>query len=463
MAKFRLVGGSAGRKFESNENSEFSKMPQINMFKPAGLFPTVLKEKANVTGYILPAFDSSLSDFDQSRSTSWEAYRDPSNLDPSTGLNGFTSWFVPLGTLDDTGKYVTKGGIYQYFGNSKSTFISPSIVPGAHDPIMDLRIHIFKKRKEGDTTYVHLVDRPKYNPADPKNTPIWALPSPKMAYLVNAYCTGSNQYDDTHTEMQNRILMLNSAAFEALVEDLDAYRPGNMESIDPEWPDFLYGDITNPTRAIKFVSEQAKTNINFTKMSFGTYNRRSGLSYETENLTSNPAILAGRFDLTDVDNIIHIPTYDEVVNQLVIEGTVPYELIAEVCGKKCERMPENPNNTTIESSHEEEPVVAKSATVAVKEEEDEIPGIKEAPIWTLKNPVVKEIKYEPVVTSVKKPAPSTKSNSPLTEKEEQEFKALYSKMAETHGVGMSVEEITRYSELFGKAGAYVSELTESMK
>ena len=49
MAKFRLVGGSAGRKFESNETSEFSKMPQINMFKPKGLFPTVLKEKANVS------------------------------------------------------------------------------------------------------------------------------------------------------------------------------------------------------------------------------------------------------------------------------------------------------------------------------------------------------------------------------------------------------------------------------
>lgn len=463
MAKFRLVGGSAGRKFESNETSEFSKMPQINMFKPKGLFPTVLKEKANVTGFILPSFDSSLSEYDQSRVSSWEAYRDASSFDQSTGLNEFTSWFIPLGTLDDTGKYVTKGGIYQYFGNSKSTFISPSLIPGQSDPIMDLRIHIFKKRKEGDTTYIHLTERPKYNAANPKETAVWALPSTKMAYLINAYCTGSNQYDDDHTKMMNRILMLNSAAFDELIKDLDAYRPGNMTSIDPNWPDFMFGDITNPERAIKFTSQAAKTNISFTKMCLGTYDRRTGLSYVTEDLTTHPEILAGRYDLTDTDNLIHIPTYDEVVNQLVIEGTVPYNLIAEVCGKKCERMPENPENTNVDEYEASAPTVANNATT---EEEDEIPGIKEAPVWT--PPVQKEPVVQPTIEVKQefKPAPvapvAPKSDSPLTAEEEEEFKALFKRMQDTKGVGMAVQEITRYSELYGKAGAYATTLMSSV-
>jgi hypothetical protein len=260
--------------------------------------------------------------------------------------------------------------------------------------------------------------------------------------------------------MMNRILMLNSAAFEELINDLDAYRPGNMSSIDPDWPDFMFGDITNPERAIKFTSQAAKTNISFTKMCLGTYDRRTGLSYVTEDLTTRPEILAGRYDLTDTDNLIHIPTYDEVVNQLVTEGTVPYSLIAEVCGKKCERMPENPENTNVDEYEASAPTVANNATT---EEEDEIPGIKEAPVWT--PPAQKETVVQPTIEVKQefKPAPvAPKSDSPLTAEEEEEFKALFKRMQDTKGVGMAVQEITRYSELYGKAGAYATTLMSSV-
>jgi hypothetical protein len=260
--------------------------------------------------------------------------------------------------------------------------------------------------------------------------------------------------------MMNRILMLNSAAFDELIKDLDAYRPGNMSSIDPNWPDFMFGDITNPERAIKFTSQAAKTNISFTKMCLGTYDRRTGLNYVVEDLTTRPEILAGRYDLTDTDNLIHIPTYDEVVNQLVIEGTVPYNLIAEVCGKKCERMPENPENTNVDEYEASAPTVANNATT---EEEDEIPGIKEAPVWT--PPVQKEPVVQPTIEVKQefKPAPvAPKSDSPLTVAEEEEFKALFNRMQVTKGVGMAVQEITRYSELYGKAGSYAITLMSSV-
>jgi hypothetical protein len=449
MSNARLIGGSKGLKVSdvNNEDSpsyNANKLPQLNMFIPNGLYPTVLKEKAKVSGYILPAFDDRLSCMDKSYKKSWMSYRDSAIRDESTGNEAFTSWFIPLGELDSK-NYVTKGGIYQYFGNSKSTFISPSIADGVGDPIKDLRIHIYKQCKEGNTQFKHLVERPKYNPSAPQETALWALPSPKMAYLVNAYCTGSNQYADDYKEMKNRILMLGMAAFQDLMEDMDAYRPGNMPHVDEDYPDFMYGDITNPSKAIYFESEYIRSNINYVKLNFGNYNKRTGLTYKADDLFKlYPDALENRYDLADTTEIVKVPTYDEVVKQLVIEDTVPYELIAEVCAKKCDNFPENPALATNVSSQAPEP-----------EEEDEIPGIKEAPVWTPKQEVVKE---EPVAAPAAVAAPAVASG--LTPEEEADLKRLHKLMVETKGANMSVEDITRYSNLYIKAGSGVAAIIQ---
>lgn len=472
MSKIRLVGGSVGLKVaESNNSYSDSRIPQLNMFIPDNLYPTVLKDKAKVHGFILPSFDSQMSEHDVAYSSSWEPYRDSATQDPISGNDAFTPWFVPLGEVDSKG-YVTRGGIYQYFCNSKSTFLSPSLDPSSSDPIKDLRIHIYKMCNAGDTQYRWMVTRPTFNPSNPQETPMWVLPAPKMAYLVNAYCTGSNPNADDYGEMKNRILMLGSAAFNALIEDLDAYRPGNVAPIDPEYPDFMLGDITNPNRAIHFNSETVSSNITYVKLGLGKYNKRTGLVYTAENLVQlYPDALEGRYNLTDTANVVNIPTYDDVVNQIILEGIVPYSLVGEVCAKKCENFPDNPDlpkevDETPKEAPKAQPKEAPKAQPKVtpkaepdEEEEDEIPGLKDAPVWTA--PVATPAAVpSPVKEKKEEPAAAAVSTS-FTEEETKEFIRLYRLMQETSGVGMSVQDITAYSNLFVKAGPDLNKLIEA--
>lgn len=453
MSTQRLLGGSAGLKVSENSGMFDNRLPQLTMFIPKGLHPTVLKDKASVRGYILPAFDSQLSCADQAYPVSYEAYRDSAIQDETTGNDAFTPWFIPLGEVDSKG-FVTRGGYYQYFGNSKSTFLSPSLAPGVDDPIRDLRISIYKMAKKGDMHLKHLVERPKYNPSNPQETALWALPAPKMGYLVNAYCTGSNQYAEDYAEMKNRILLIGTMAFNSLVEDLDSFRPGNVEPIDPNYDEFMYGDITNPTRALYFDSETINSNITYVKLNFGKYNKRTGLQCKATNLLEqDPDVLAKRYDLADPVNVVRIPTYEEVVKQLVLEDTVPYSFIAEVCSKKCDNFPEDPSIATEVSENVstvyEAPTPQKSSTpyapvtkpapvVQDEDEEDEIPGVKDAPVWT--------------PSSHTAWAPAVNSDLPLSSDELKEFQALHAMMTGPESVNLTIDKINRYSHLYAKAG-----------
>ena len=472
MMKNRLIGGSAALKVSGNDDqnpsySNTKRSNQLGMFHVKGLFPTMPRKGVSVKGYILPAFDSSLSAADTYRLKSFEPYRDAALQNPTTGFDAFTSWFVPLGTLNSKG-YLDKGGIYTYFGKSMSTFISPSLTwegkkafdvannnIATGDPIQDLRIYISKSTEVPADYKKRFVDRPAYNANDPKSTGIWALPSTKIAYLVNAYCTGSNPYADDYTELKNRILLLTKTTFDDLVNDLDSYRPGNLKPIDPNYPDFLYGDVTNPERAVMFTSEPAASHISYIRLNFGNYNHRTGLACKQENLLNIPGVLEGRYDLTDATDIVKIPTYDEVVKLLVDEDTVPYDLIAKVCASKCDVFPENPALATeVENTAPDyEDEVQYTTPVQSKQEvEDDIPGIKEAPVWT------------PPAQQVQQPvqAAAVTNDSNLTDEELAEFARLHKIMHTTGGLGMAVPDITRYGDLFTKGGVKAIALVEKM-
>lgn len=482
MMKSRLVGGSAGLKLTSNDTSYGPKIPQLGMFLQKGLFPTILKN--NIKGYILPSFDSTLSNFDLYKKSSYESYRDSSVQDPTTGFDVFTSWFVPLGSLgsgDKDSKFVTSGGVYQYFCNSKSTFISPTInadspkyirdilETSTGDPIRDLRIYIGTHKDKDPAmleAYNKYVVKPIFNRDNPRDTPIWALPTPKMGYLVNAYCTGSNPYAEDYTEMKNRVLLITSMTFTELLNDLDKYGPGTMKSIDPDYPDFLYGDITNPKRALMFTGQTINANISYTKLNFGTYNPRTGLVCNQTDLTAIPGVLEGRYNLTDTQNVVKIPTYDEVVKLLIDEGVVPYNLIALVCAYHCEEpFPENPDIV---------PQVSSTNTVADKE--DNLPGLEDAPVWTppATNKVAsKTMAYNDPVAhyvpaqekTVTPTAPISEPSKPevihqsavtsttlLTPEEFEEFKKLHAIM-QVNGASMTVDQINTYGSLFKKGGS----------
>lgn len=339
-----LTSGSAGlsTQLSTTGQDDFVSLPKLSMFKDSSIYPTMLRSSQGITGVILPAFDDDVSKHDSAYKLSVAPYR---NLAGDRGKDGrppFNGWFVPLGTHPEGSKF-TVGGVYKYFGRSKCTFISPISI-GLADPIVDLAIWIrTQNKKHGDSRYMHLVTKAKFDPANPKSTPPTPLPSPSMAVLVNAVCTGSNPHDEDKDKLKNRVLLMTETTFNELTADLNKYIPGGMAPIDPDNPRYLLGDITKPSAALVFRSEEAhNSSITYTYLNFGSIKEvgNDSLVFEGSTLEVTEEQLANRFDLTDLDNVINIPTYDEIVMQLLVEGLVPREVMIEAgIDKKCGHFP----------------------------------------------------------------------------------------------------------------------------
>lgn len=367
-----LNGGSYGLDTEiQNNESNFTTLPKLNMFKVDNLYPTFPKIKDPITGVILPAFDSTLSKEDTARAGSFESYRDMTMRDKS-GRPALTSWFVPIGFRPEGSKF-TKGGIYKYFGKSKSTFISPTTI-GNPDPIVDLAIWIrVQKKKYGDTTWMHLVERKEYNSQDPMATEIQALPNPQMAIMMNVLSTGSNPHDENKDKLQNRILVITETSFNGLLEDINAYTPAGMTPIDVDFQRYMLGDITKPNAALKFTTEEKKDNITWVHLNFGAAKEdpmAGTITFYGSQMNVTQDQLTGRYDLTDTERVVNIPTYDEIVMQLLVEGLVPRDLmIAAGINKKCRHFPnEQEVQDYIDSWNKANPPQKKEAAVSVQQQ-----------------------------------------------------------------------------------------------
>ena len=302
------------------EQNNWDNQKRINMFKIQGLYPMFLRQGKQFNGIILPAFDSSLDPNDTARPASYESYRSRTFVDQKTGYGQFTGWFTSV-----IG--------YSYYGVGKSTFISPSTVD-APDPIVELRNYVFANNKAtGDTTYMKLTEN-----KDPRNGPT-ELPRASRMALMNVWAGTTNDKAKDQS-VTNRVLVLREQAFTKLRHDLDTLRPATIEQpLDPDWPHFMYGDLTSPVHG----------GIQFSTMTYmpegggfagpaldlGKVVYRAG-KHEVSVVRNpiNQLMLEGRYDLGDADNVLHIPSYEEIVDLLVEEAIVPYELVQRVCSPK---------------------------------------------------------------------------------------------------------------------------------
>lgn len=319
MAKLKIAGGS-----DSGNNNANNSGSGLRFFK--GDVPFIRLTKTNVgslTGFILPAFDSNMSTVDSAYATSSEPYRLAGTLDKETNEPKFSNWYYTF-------------EVYDFFGDNYHSIISP-ISAGMPDPIGDLRMYIYTQRKRyNDTTYMHLVDKKYWGDITAINDfkQKVALPSAAKYTFMNVFSTSG---EDGDTTMANRVLMLRPGAQKELIATLN--RPRTMRdgaAVDPVWADYKIGDVTNPNAAIQFgvklIPTENNASIMFPVLDFAKPNE----------LKSIPAAaLAGRYELDD-DSVLNIPTYDEMVNILINETSVPYDLIKFVCQKRCENFPAAP-------------------------------------------------------------------------------------------------------------------------
>lgn len=304
MAKLNIkTGAAAFTQTESTSN-------RIGFFKKPVKY-TFLNTKTPCSGIILPAFDPTYSDNDPMRGTSVGSYREDVASD---GMHkDFTNWLIPL-------------QVYTFFGKSSSMIISPSVA-GLPDPIAELRNHVKYKCKD-DSSLQRLIEKaPTAGVKDPL-----ALPFAKKMGFMNAWCTptyvkeGSDDVGET-----NRVLIINKTASQMLFDTLNTYRPAFVKTPNDErWDEYLYGDVTNPACALRFnsVNTTLSTGIQMSCLSFGNPPKTQPVR---AHITAE--MLAGRVALED-DEVLNIPSYEELVDLLLDEGLVPYDLIARVCSDK---------------------------------------------------------------------------------------------------------------------------------
>lgn len=276
----------------------------------------MLSGKTSISGVILPAFDHTMSRADEDYKYGYLPYRDVSRPDPEkNNIPKFNMW-----------AYVFK--IYSFFGKSFSTFLSP-LKWKKEDPIISLRKLIHSKYK-GNAEYMVLVEGDK-KAGDWKAQKAY-LQNPTVMYLLNAYCPPTYSKDGNR-EPGNHILGLKTTAFDHLVQDLDKPRPASLaQPRDPNWPAFLFGDITDPNNAVMFntVTRMVETGNgnknNTTLLNLGDCTYDGKFNYTPGNVTRE--MLAGRFDIPAE---IYIPSPQEIVDVIVEDGVVPLELIREAC------------------------------------------------------------------------------------------------------------------------------------
>lgn len=427
MARIQNLKSGSASCIETNNTTASNR---INFFKSNDVYYTFLSNSKDCCGVILPAFDPTFSELDPARKTSVGSYRNKGVL-MSDGNEEFSGWFVML-------------KCYTFFGKSSNMIISPLSVGGA-DPIDMVRRHI-KFECTNDEELQKLLNR---QTVDGKFRSPYLQNVRDMAFM-NAYCNGTRDSKFDDGSYRNRVLILSKSANELLLTALNEPRPYSMSSPNDEsWPNYRLGDVTNPNCALEFRSKTHVLQPSGIKLPILNFVQMGG---KINRFQITEQMLSGRYDLFD-DAIIHIPTYEELVDLMVADQEVPYDVIERICRHRYSgSFPKNPAGDAAHvrvsapkaAAHN---TIAPAAAAGYMEddEDDDIPmgpnDYNPAPA-PAPNPT-------PVSQQATKPA-APAAGSGLTPQEQEEFAALRKKLIIS---SLSDVEIMRFKELHSKQSA----------
>lgn len=270
-----------------------------------------------IQGRILPAFDTSLSVEDKAYKTSYVAYRDmsaePSEYDQDTNTPPFTGWFQ-----------LFKG--YRFVGRSMDSFISPLTLRGIV-PDTDSRCPLFdcymKAKKSDNPDWTGLIGN-KNASKDERGV----LPAPSVLAVLNMYLKTEKD------GWENAAFTMPQASLIDFKTKLSVLTPRSMpEPYDPDFPDFLFGDITHPNTGLMVTGAKIALATN-AAIKFNGF--RIGRSERNlDGVAKRPVtddVLARRYDLSS-DSVLKILSYQDIVNLILDDGFLPYDLVAEACSE----------------------------------------------------------------------------------------------------------------------------------
>lgn len=325
----RLSGGSESETVGQHSSG-------LSSMTHAGVEIFFAKKDKHMQVRLLPARDTSYSPADAAFATSVLPYRrdDGIGVDTETQTELFTAWYV-----------MVRG--YRYFGRSSSDFLSPltmSRIPGidpmsARDPLNDIRQFCYN---HSDPAIKALTD--KGSGGDKMSA---VVPSSSVYILANALINDGEKW---HPGAE--IYASTSAAFDDLKEALAVRRHDGCTNIplDPVWGKYMLGDVTSIAHgAIANVVKRSVGTVSPWCFDYTT-NKQNSVGYQPHPMDPSSEavqnILRGRKDLLDTEKVLKFMSYQEIVNLLAADGSIPSWLIEQACGGSCNLPKFASQNTT---------------------------------------------------------------------------------------------------------------------
>jgi hypothetical protein len=305
----RFAGGSQSEEFDSsNRGGIFQK-------EVKAAYPSC---KKTIRARVLPAFDRTLSVNDAAFPYSFVPYRDNGiPQDTDTKSPGFTSWYVVVNE-------------YVMIGNSKFSFLSPvtlanfGVAGDVRDPMQMLRR--FAK------------DNPRWKPImDAKlgvgKQAVDVLPKLKSSAVMNLLVFDEN----TRQPVDVFASKISWTSLQDLKAKLTAPRPAGQNPIDgSEWGNaFMLGDITNPLTGLLATIEGTLLGTIQTpalRFSNAPYTLQGHFQMPIDpNTQFGREVLSKRYDIFS-DKTLKAISAQEIVEWVVQDASIPYELVQEALG-----------------------------------------------------------------------------------------------------------------------------------
>lgn len=273
-------------------------------------------EKYQYQGRILPAHDLNINPSSPEFATSYSGFRvcktsevkDNSDLDQTRNVPRPTNWFVGMAG-------------YKMFGNLKADILSPMTkraYPGMNamskedfaDPINDI--------------FMLARNHPTYQVLTKNGTAKQAptIPKSRTFAVMNVFARR-----DQSKPLENQLMLIPKSGLDAMLNRLVWPTIYGQTPRDINWPEFMYGDITHPTTGLWFVSclEPSGT---FTTNTLAFSTQPNSLVGSTVYPVDNN-VLQSRQVLDH--NLFEWLTYQQIVDLLVEDGSIPHELITQAC------------------------------------------------------------------------------------------------------------------------------------
>lgn len=366
---------------------------------------------------LLPAFDHTIKKTSKDFKTSVAPYRDRSGPeDYYTKSPGFSSFY-----------YAVAG--FTWYGNNKLSFLSPLTGGSTNRSGICPATDIYKLCYKNEDSTLHNLTQSQ-GKSDPA-----VVSRIRQFGLLNCHMTNPKT-----NEEENNVLIITSSCLNQLKKRLSLRAGREDPIISEDFKEFLYGDVTCPkTGSTAFIRETHIEDNPVLKFAGLFFSNKDGYLEGREENPVDDSILANRYDISDTEEVTNIRTYDEVLQMLVSDGAIPYNVIVRACERYAENgIPDAPKGVTTVT-----PVLPKDSDL-----EEEVPMETN----TIKTP---EPSPEPEVEESAEDdikaveAPQTTN---LDDQQSARFSELHTKYESNGGANMDTEELSEYFMLRIKGG-----------